>query len=465
MLLDGTVASCCWMAAEASGMLLGEAASKGDVAVVERWLEQGVKPEDESHFFNPYEFGGELAAPLWCAAFCGHTAVIALLQNVGADPEWADSNGWTAMHVAATFGDKHTAERLAKGGVKVDPYGSPLPGSDGAKIDVRDVDGTTPLMYVAAEGGDRTCAETLLRLGANPALRASGGRFAGKTAEQIAVEMGKAAVAALLSNRAVETEAEEDDAGAALAATASAKPPPAVTTDNPSMGVAAFRGDLPAVASWLKYGIEPEDEGHFRVDPGGYWGSCSPLWWAAAEGHTEVVAALQQAGANPEWANENGWTTLHISARLGQEETAEQLVQGGAEVDAVTRSGATALMWAAAFDKPACIEVLLELGANPALEDKAGRTALRIAAYRGHTESCERLVEGRAKLDATNKHGMTALMLAAYWDHPACVKALLSLGADPALTATSGGCVGATALQIADRQGKQEIMALLEDSA
>ena len=38
----------CWMAAaasEASGMLLGEAASKGDVAVVERWLEQGVKPE------------------------------------------------------------------------------------------------------------------------------------------------------------------------------------------------------------------------------------------------------------------------------------------------------------------------------------------------------------------------------------------------------------------------------------
>ena len=428
-------------------MLLGEAASKGDLAVVERWLdEQGIEPDDESHHHNPYEFGGERTTPLWCAAFCGHAEAVTALRDAGADPEWVDSNGWTGLHISATLGHRTVAERLIQGG---------------AMVDARDVHGTTPLMYVAAGRGDAGCAEILLRHGATPTLRATGGRFVGKAAKQIAVEMGKAAVAALLSNKA--TDAEEQRISNDDAALVPATEPP-VETMGETMGEAAFRGDLAAVVGWLGLGIAPSDERHFRADPGDYWGRCSPLWWAAAEGHTEVVAALQGAGADSEWANATGWTTLHISARLGHEHTVRQLVEGGAEVNAVTRSGATALMWAAAFDKPSCIEVLLGLCADPHLEDKAGRTALRIAAFRGHAQSCRRLVEGRAKLDATNKHGMTALMFAAYWDQLSCVEVLLRMGADHTLCATSGGCMGATALQIADRQGKPEVALMLEDA-
>lgn len=441
-------------------MALGEAASKGDLATVERLLgrraescaeaQQGLKPDDEAQFHNPYEFGGERAAPLWCAAFRGHTEVVAVLLDASADPEWADSNGWTALHASATLGHTDAVRSLVEGG---------------AQIDARDIHGTTPLMYVAAEAGDIGCAKALLELGGTPALRATGGRFFGKTAEQIAVEMGNAGVAVLLSDTAhlqPEGEVRPSD-GSPLGPTRSTAEPPAVTYDNPSMGESAFRGDLDQVAAWLRSGITPEDEGHFRVDRRGYWGLCSPLWWAAAEGHTEIVAMLQAAGANSEWANGTGWTPLHISARLGHDLTAAQLVEGGAEVDAATRSGATALMWAAAFDKPRCIEALLELGADAGLQDKAGRTALRIAAFRGHDQSCQRLVEGRAKVDATNQHGMTALMFAAYWGHPACVEVLLRVGADPSLRATSGGCEGATALQIADRQGKPHVALLLED--
>ena len=64
------------------------------------------------------------------------------LVAIGVDVNGVDDNGWTALHVAATFGDKRTTKRLAEGG---------------AKTDVRDIHGTTPLMYVAAEGGDRAC--------------------------------------------------------------------------------------------------------------------------------------------------------------------------------------------------------------------------------------------------------------------------------------------------------------------
>lgn len=431
-------------------MLMGEAAAKGNLTAVKHWLEQDIKADDKQHFHNPFEFGGESGSPLWCAAFCGQADVATALMDAGADPEWTDSNGWTALHAAAMLGHTKTVRQLIK---------------CGANIDSRDVNGTTPLMYVAAEAGDLPCAQALLQLGSMPVLRATGGRFVGKTAQQIAVEMGNAELAALLSNTNVEAEVSKLCASdeAALVPPTSSGEPPAITSDNPSLGEVAFKGDLAAVRGWLRYGITPSDEMHFRVDPTGYWGLCSPLWWAAAEGHTDIVAVLQQAGADSEWANSTGWTPLHISSRLGHEHTTEQLVEGGAEVNMATRSGATALMWAAAFDKPRCIDTLLELGANPALQDNAGRTALRIAAFRGHEQSCQRLVEGRAQVDSTNQHGMTALMFAAYWNRPACVKVLLRLGADPALRATSGGCEGATALQMADRQGQRQITLLLED--
>ena len=40
---------------------------------------------------------------------------------------------------------------------------------------------------------------------------------------------------------------------------------------------------------------------------------------ASDQWETEIVAMLQAAGANSEWANGTGWTPLHISARLGHD--------------------------------------------------------------------------------------------------------------------------------------------------
>ncbi|KAF7201380.1 ankyrin repeat domain-containing protein 66 [Nothobranchius furzeri] len=48
------------------------------------------------------------------------------------------------------------------------------------------------------------------------------------------------------------------------------------------------------------------------------WGDKTPLHWAAAKGHTEVVRILVEHGARPCLKTEHGWTPVHFAAEAGQ---------------------------------------------------------------------------------------------------------------------------------------------------
>ena len=51
----------------------------------------------------------------------------------------------------------------------------------------------------------------------------------------------------------------------------------------------------------------------------------SPLWFAAQEGHVDVVQVLLDASADPDNANDVGCTPLYIASEKGQKE----VVRGG----------------------------------------------------------------------------------------------------------------------------------------
>jgi ankyrin repeat protein len=71
----------------------------------------------------------------------------------------------------------------------------------------------------------------------------------------------------------------------------------------------------------------------------------SPLIYAAFNGHTAVVADLEQHGGDVNAKTANGTTALMVAARNGHEETVRYLLAHGANPDVINENGASALNW------------------------------------------------------------------------------------------------------------------------
>ena len=93
----------------------------------------------------------EIASPLVCAADRGQTQLVNYLIRAGADVNYSDHNGITALHAAARNGHTDCVKRLVKSGVDVNKM---------------DKEGNTSLM-VAAMNGYYNCIEHLMKKGAD----------------------------------------------------------------------------------------------------------------------------------------------------------------------------------------------------------------------------------------------------------------------------------------------------------
>ncbi len=183
--------------------------------------------------------------------------------------------------------------------------------------------------------------------------------------------------------------------------------------------------------------------------------------WAAAEGHSDVVAGLVEMGARVGAASKAGFTPLVFATIKDDVASIETLLRAGANPNIALLSGTKPIIVAMQYRHTAAALALLEGGADIAVRDRAGNTTLHLAAQAGDMDLVSALLAKRADPNARTPKStapagargggglgrggtageQTPLMMAARGDHERVMRALVAAGANPGLRAQDGTTV------------------------
>jgi len=148
----------------------------------------------------------------------------------------------------------------------------------------------------------------------------------------------------------------------------------------------------------------------------------TPLHWAAAYGHVEVVKLLLDNNADVNASRTNdGTTSLYIAAYNGRTEVVKLLLDNNADVNASrTDDGTTPLYIAAQYGHTEVVNLLLDNNADVnARRTNDGDTPLYIAAYSGRTEVVKLLLDNNADVNIERHDGekpIDAALQCRHWD-------------------------------------------------
>lgn len=237
----------------------------------------------------------------------------------------------------------------------------------GADVNARGADGTTPIMYAAANG-DLELVRALIKAGANVKLQN---------------QLGTSAI----------TEAAIIGSAPIIEALLKAGADPNFKTPNgetPLMAVART-GHIDAAKALLDAGAD--------INAKESWGEQSPLMWAAAQSQADMVKFLAANGAN-----------LNDHGKVDQWE--RKIIQEPRPKD-MNKGGFTPLHYAAREGCVACVQYLLAAGADPDSEDPDRMTPLLLALMNMHFDTAAVLITGGADLNKWDLFGRSPIYMAA----------------------------------------------------
>ena len=171
-----------------------------------------------------------------------------------------------------------------------------------------------------------------------------------------------------------------------------------------------------------------------------------------------MVALLIAEGADVNYKDADGRSTLYVLALENQLPAAELLLTHGADVigrDLEYRSTLHVAAWQGHVDM---VKLLIRHGADVNGVDCEYRTALQSAAWQGHGHVVQLLLEQGAVVDARCNQGATALCIASQEGHQDVVKVLLAFKANP----NHSDRFGRTASRVALKNGHYNVVKMLE---
>jgi ankyrin repeat protein len=227
-------------------------------------------------------------------------------------------------------------------------------------------DGTTPLMW-AVRNDDVALADRLLRAGADPK---AANRY-GITALPIACENGNPAMIERLLKAGVSANLTGPFGETAL-------------------HTCARSGKVEAAKVLIAHGA--------ALDAPESWRGQTPLMWAAAQGHPQMIAMLAEAGADV-----NARSAVVQWERQRTQEPREKWLPPG---------GLTPLLFAARQGCVACLDPLLKAGADVNVIDPDRQNALVLALINGHFDVAGALIDRGIEVNAADKVGRTPLWAA-----------------------------------------------------
>ncbi len=189
----------------------------------------------------------------------------------------------------------------------------------------------------------------------------------------------------------------------------------------------------------------------------------TPLAIAVDKGHDNICRLLLEHGANIECRDEYLMTPLVIAAVWGWGVIARLLLESGADPHTQSVGEETPLIRAAWVGHKEIARLLLDKGVDPNHKSEIGKAALSYAAQQGHVDIVALLLERGADIDTRDSASRTPLWCAVrYQGGPEVIRLLLQKGADLAVTVR-----GRTLLSAARRRdrktGGTEISSVLKE--
>lgn len=144
------------------------------------------------------------------------------------------------------------------------------------------------------------------------------------------------------------------------------------------------------------------------------------------------IAALLEAGVDPDCADSEGWTGIHWATALGRLDLLELYLSHGGNINKPRADGYTALHITCEIGDEEATLFLVQRGAKTELRTRYDEfTPLHVACREGHNRCVEALGLAGADLNSTCPiSGFSPLMVAAIAGHEDCVVSLLLVSND-----------------------------------
>ncbi len=242
-----------------------------------------------------------------------------------------------------------------------------LVATKGANVNAADADGSTAIMYAAANG-DLELVRALIKAGADVKLKSQ----LGTSAITEAAIIGSAPIIDALLKAGADSNFKTPDGETPLMA-------------------AARSGNLDAARVLLDAGAD--------INAKETWGGQSALMWASAQSQADMVKFLASKHVNlDDHGKINQWERKVIAEPRPKD---------------LNKGGFTALHYAAREGCASCVQNLLAAGADPDSEDPDRETPLLLALENLHFDTAAVLIKGGADLDKWDLFGRSPVYMAA----------------------------------------------------